>query len=94
MKHTPRPWTVHWNAKDHAEIQGPRYPVALLNGYVSREELWANAQVLVVAPAMLEALQGLLIDVESRGDGATQEAEFARAIISQATKALEPEEKV
>ena len=60
MKHTPGKWSVHWNAKDSAEIHGQKYEVALLNGYVSEEELKANAQLIALAPDMLEALRNIL----------------------------------
>ena len=57
MKHTPGKWTIHWNGKSSAEVHGPRYEIALLNGYVSEEELEANVQLIAAAPALLEALQ-------------------------------------
>ena len=56
MKHTPGNWTIHWNGKSSAEVHGPRYEIALLNGYVSEEELEANVQLIAAAPDLLEAL--------------------------------------
>ena len=60
MKHTPGKWTIHWNGKSSAEVHGLRYEIALLNGYVSEEELEANVQLIAAAPDLLEALNYML----------------------------------
>ncbi len=57
MKHTPGKWKVLRRGSDNAEVVGPRYEIALLNGYVEEDELMANARMIAAAPDLLEALQ-------------------------------------
>ena len=99
MKHTPGKWSVHWNAKDSAEIHGQKYEVALLNGYVSEEELKANAQLIAAAPKLLEELRRALYCIYLLTDNDTAEVtklnianvakEKGQAVIARATQESE-----
>ncbi len=91
MKYTSGPWRIHWNAKDSAEIHALKYEIALLNGYVSEEELEANARLIAAAPDLLEALENI-VEVTDRQDNLwwlMYELRYAKDAIDQATKEVE-----
>jgi len=88
-KHTPGPWTIGDENNQHVEIcigdavanleRQDRYGLHMV---FSREEMRANARLIVAAPELLEALCDMVSDRNELSDGTLC---FAKAAIDKAT---------
>ena len=68
VKHTPGPWSVSDYSKYHVVMPNGRLlcstGVGVSGGHPDRKEDYANARLISAAPDLLEALKGLLADIE------------------------------
>ena len=82
-KHTPGPWFSQYDDNGFYEIGSESVTFTLAFTYGEGDTDEANARLIAAAPDLLEALQDVLLELESIGP--MEKIDRARAAIAKAT---------